>query len=399
MATKWKVSEREYNQWVKFLKNQGYSGPFSELTIKHECVKLLAKELKKRIIPGTRPRDPRTIASNLTRYERGRGQPRLSKGESETNVDAIALIPGLERRHKTWILHEWLGLDEGEIAGILDIPPKDVQQDIEETGKELRSKTKEESKMAQNQSMLNLPPWVNQAQREHLEGREQRDELGEGISVATYPGGIGIRQQLELLKSCFPEVDPRDRSFYRPLDEITAAQLRGHLPDEAFWSRAEDFWEKAKECDALVDAAYAKLTSVGEKLVRLSASGLARITSGWERQVVYQALGPPLGFKNLPRYLVDISKEGGSTLTCYELLYSGPDAADAEKAKQIHQQLAEDFKQTEEFSLLIGLMKDRQNLRPQILTRIDQCLRGKEYSYNYCPDCPADQARKMLKRE
>ncbi|GAJ08413.1 unnamed protein product, partial [marine sediment metagenome] len=55
MATKWKVSEGEYNQWVKFLKNQGYSGPFAGLTIKHECVKLLAKELKRGTIPGTRP--------------------------------------------------------------------------------------------------------------------------------------------------------------------------------------------------------------------------------------------------------------------------------------------------------------------------------------------------------
>jgi len=84
MATKWKVSEREYNQWVKFLKKQGYSGPFAGLMTNHECVKLLEKELKKRTIPGTRPRDPRTIASNLTRYERERGRPGLGKGELET---------------------------------------------------------------------------------------------------------------------------------------------------------------------------------------------------------------------------------------------------------------------------------------------------------------------------
>jgi len=96
---------------------------------------------------------------------------------------------------------------------------------------------------------------------------------------------------------------------------------------------------------------------------------------------------------------VDVLKEGGSQLTCYELLYSGPDAADAEKAKHKHQQLVEDFTQTEESNLMVSLMKNLRNLRQQILARIAQCLRGKEYSYNSCPDCPADQARKMLKRE
>ncbi len=314
------------------------------------------------------------------------------------NLDAILLAPELNGQQKIWVLLKWpsLGLDKGEIAKRVRTSLVDIQHDIEETGKQLINKTKEETRMKQNQSMVRLPPWVNQAQWEHLEGREQRDDLG-GMGIITYPGGIGIRQQLELFGGYFPEVDPRDRSFYRPLDEIIMAQLHGHLPDEAFWSRAEDFWEKAKECGALLDAAYAKFTSAGEELVRSSASGLARITSGWERQAVYQALGPPLGSKNLPQYLVDISKEhGGSTLTCYEQLYSGPDAADAEKAKQIHQQLVEDFKQTEEFGQLVGLMKDLQNLRPQILTRVDQCLRGREYSYNYCSDCPADQARKML---
>lgn len=315
------------------------------------------------------------------------------------NIDAV-LLTLEERQLKVWFLLRFKHWDEEKIAEKLRAPLRDIQYEIKEIEiKEQleRHKTKEESKMEQSQSMVNLPPWVNQAQREHLEGREQRDELGEGIGVVTYPGGIGIRQQLEFFKGCFPEIAPQSHTFGHPLDEIIMAQLHGHLRDEAFWSRAEDFREKAKKCDALLDAAHEKFTSAGEKLIRLSASGLARITSGWERQVVYQALGPPLGLKNLPRYLVDIiAKEGGSTLTYYELLYSGPDAADAEKAKQIHQQLVEDFKQTEEFSLLVGLMKDLQNLRPQILARIDQCLRGREYSYNYCPDCPADQARKML---
>lgn len=309
------------------------------------------------------------------------------------NIDLV-LSTLRERRLKVWflLLQHW---DEEEIVEKLGVSFKNVQYDKKEAEKELVSKTKEETKMEQSQSMVNLPPWVNQAQWEHLEGREQRDDLG-GMEIIAYPGGIGICQQLELFKGCFPEIDPRNRSFGQPLDEIIMAQLHGHLRDEAFWSRAEDFWEKAKKCDALLDAAYERFTSAGEELVLLSSPDLTKITSEWARQVVYQAFGPRLGFKNLPRYLVDISKEGGSTLTCYGLLYSGPDAADAAKAKQKHQQLVENFTQTEEFNLMVSLMKDLHNLRQQILTRIDQCLRGREYSYNYCPDCPADQARKML---
>lgn len=314
----------------------------------------------------------------------------------EMDIDVMLSTLG-SRQKKSWFLSKYMGWNREQIANKLGIVWFEAMHDIEKTEEELRrvkSETKEETKMEKNQPML--PPWVNQAQWEHLEGREQRGDLV-GMEIITYPGGIGIRQQLELFKDCFPEIAPQSRTFGHPLDEIIMAQLHGHLRDEAFWSRAEDFREKAKKCDDLLDAAHAKFTSAGEKLVRLSASGLAKITSGWERQVVYQALGPPLGFKNLSRYLVDIiAKEGGSILTYYEQLYRGPDVGDAEKAKRIHQQLVEDFKQTEEFSLLVGLMKDLQNLRPQILARIDQCLRGREYSYNYCPDCPADQARKML---
>lgn len=70
--TKRKVTKREYNRWVKWLRTQGYSGPFARLNPSHECVKRLAKELRKEppTILETRPRDPRTIASNLARYER-----------------------------------------------------------------------------------------------------------------------------------------------------------------------------------------------------------------------------------------------------------------------------------------------------------------------------------------
>lgn len=104
MVAKRKVKRREYNQWVKWLRKQGYSGPFAGLTTSHECVKLLARELKKEppTILETRPRDPRTIVSNLTRYER---EGKLGK-QSETEVTEVTslsekyLIDHYERLHK-----------------------------------------------------------------------------------------------------------------------------------------------------------------------------------------------------------------------------------------------------------------------------------------------------------
>lgn len=154
MSTKWKVSEGEYNQWVKFLKKRGYSGPFAGLTIKHEYVKLLAKELKRGTIPGTCPRDKRTIASNLTRYERGRGQPRLSEVEPKIDVDAIVLMPELERRHKTYILYKWRGLDIEEITKKLGISHESFWRDIEETEKEVGRVEPKELARAQDVSWL-----------------------------------------------------------------------------------------------------------------------------------------------------------------------------------------------------------------------------------------------------
>ncbi len=176
--------------------------------------------------------------------------------------------------------------------------------------------------MEQNQSMLNLPPWVNQAQWEHLEGREQRDELVEGIGVATYPCGTSIREELALFKNSFSDIDLQNRVFWIPKDDIVMAQLRGHLPDKAFWELiegSEGFIKKAKELEGLLGTAREKFASAGEELA--------------------EELAP------------------------------------------------------------VNLMKPLRDLRQQILARIDQCLRGREYSYNYCPDCPADQARKMLKTE
>lgn len=316
----------------------------------------------------------------------------------EMDVDAI-LSTLRPRWRQSFFLSKWMGWNKEQIANKLGVPWFEVMHDIEKAEERLESETKEETKVEQNQS-IRLPYWVDRAQWEHLEGREvtQWTEGREIITgVVTYPGGISIRQQLEFFKGWFPEIDPRSQPFCRlPDDENVMAQLLGHLPDKAFWSQVEDFGEKAKKCDTLLDAAYEKFTLAGEELVLLSPPDLARITSEWARQVVYQALGPQLGFENLPQYLVDVLREGGSLLTCYDLLYSGPDAADAAKAKQKHRELVEDFTQAEEFNLIVSLMKDLQNLRQQIIARIDQCLRKKEYSFNYCPDCPADQARKML---
>jgi len=77
MSANTTVSRREYNRWIKWLRGQGYSGPFAGLTTSHECVKLLVKELRKEppTILETQPRDVRTIVSALNRYGRKKRQP------------------------------------------------------------------------------------------------------------------------------------------------------------------------------------------------------------------------------------------------------------------------------------------------------------------------------------
>lgn len=239
---------------------------------------------------------------------------------------------------------------------------------------------------------LNLPSWINQEQLEHLEGKEQRDERG-GMDIITYPRGIGIRQQLEFFKGCFLDINPRSQSFWRPLDdENVMAQLHGHLRDKAFWEQvegSEGFIKKAKECEAPLDATRGKFTSAGKKLAeRTSAAGptpTASVTNEWARDVCHRALGRPLGLEDLPEY-----GETSSELTSYSsILYRGPDVA---KAKQKHQKLVEDFinsrKEFKEFNLIVSLMKDLQNLRQQIIARINQCLQDREYIHYYCPSCP-----------
>lgn len=392
MATKRNVTKKEYNEWVKYLHREGYSGPFAGLTTKHECVKLLNKVLKRGTIPGTRSRDPRTIASNLTRYEE-RGRPRLGRGEPETiyqDIDTIVLMPGLERRHKTFILRNWMDLGEREIAEKLGISLRDVEHDREETEKELVSKTKEVSKVEQNKSMLNLPFWVNQAQLEHLDGKEQRDELG-GISLS----GIGIRQQLEsFIRDHFRDINPQYRPFWHPLDEVVQTQLQGHLPDKTFWSTVRDFSEKDGECHPLLDAAYESFISGGEELEllqpRRGPTPKTYTTSWWGDTLI---VGVFLGIKEelySPHELTD-----GDFLLDYNghSIYCGPDPVGA---GQRHRQLAEDFGQTDKFNVLVSLMEKLRDLRQQIIARINECLRRKEYYLYYCPDCPADQYRKML---
>lgn len=277
----------------------------------------------------------------------------------------------------------------------------DIEHITEETGKQLINKTKEETRMEQSQSMVNLPPWVNQAQWEHLEGKEQRDELGVALDVITYPGGTSIRQELEFFKNSFSDINPRSQSFWLPKDDIVMVQLHSHLPDEAFWELiegSEGFIKKAKECEALLDAAREEFASAGEELAPLRpvVTGPVPdvyITSGWVRRVLVRALSRELGFSEPSKYYPRELKEGDFILEDEEVIYRGPDVA---KAEQKHREIVKDFIENEGFPSIVNLMKDLRNLRQQIYARIDQCLRGREYSYNYCPDCPADQARKML---
>ncbi len=313
------------------------------------------------------------------------------------NIDLV-LSTLEERQLKVWFLRFLKHWDEKKIAEKLGVPLRDVQHDnkeIEIKGQLERHKTKEETKMEQ-ESMLNLPPWVNQAQWEHLEGKERLDERG-GLDIITYPSGPGIRQQLELFENCFADINPRYHSFWHPLDEAVVTQLWGHLPDKAFWSKVEDYSEKAGQCEALLDAAYERFTSSGEELALLQPSRGPTpdkyITSGWARRVLVRALNPELGFREPDKYYPRELKEGDFILEDEEIIYRGPDTVAAE---QRHRELVKGFINSDKFPPIVNLMKDLRNLRQQILARIGQCLRRREYSFNYCPDCPADQARKML---
>jgi len=62
--------------------------------------------------------------------------------------------------------------------------------------------------------------------------------------------------------------------------------------------------------------------------------------------------------------------------------------------EQKHRELVDDFiNNSEHFGQIVSLMKQLRDLRQQILARIDQCLRRKEYHLHYCPE---EQAHKLL---
>ena len=141
---------------------------------------------------------------------------------------------------------------------------------------------------------------------------------------------------------------------------------------------------------ALLDEAYERFTLAGEELAPLDPSlptPYAYITSWWARAAAFRSLGPPLGFKHLPSYDPRVSPDAPSNswLACDGVIYKGPDLTAAE---QRHRQVVDNFSDTEEFNLIVSLMEDLHNLRLQIIARIEQCLRRREYYHNYCPDCP-----------
>ena len=344
-----KVQKREYNRWIKWLRNQGYSGPFAGLKTSHECVKLLAKELRKDppTILETRPRDHRTIVSAFNRYGRKKRQ----------------------------------------------------QPDRETSGSSLGPK---ETKAGQDELMLRLPPWVSQAQQQHIEGEERQDELGIRIGEITRCVA-GIRQKLESFRDCFADIDPVHERFWIPLDKETMTQLHGHLPNEAFWEKvegSEGFIEKAKKCRALMDAARESFTLAGEELAPLQSPSEPLphkyITLGWARRVLGRTLDPQLGFQVPGKYYYHDLPDGRVMLYDMESLYIGRAHKKAEKR---HRELVECFAQSKQFEEILTLMKQLRELRQQILARIDECLRKGEYVLNYCPDCPAEQARKLLVSE
>jgi len=129
MATKRKVTKTEYNRWVKWLKRQGYSGPFGGLKPSHECVKRLAEELRKDppTILETQQRDPRTIASNLARYEKKKqrgfqAQPtevevqpvQCSLAELQHFAEVKRLLRGMDEYLAYWYMDFWEDLVRGK---------------------------------------------------------------------------------------------------------------------------------------------------------------------------------------------------------------------------------------------------------------------------------------------
>lgn len=236
-------------------------------------------------------------------------------------------------------------------------------------------------------------PWVQEAQRVHLFGVEERAEWG-GLNTVTYKE-VGVRQHLEFLKGCFRDIDPKLQSFWDPLvdHDTVMTELHGHLPDETFWSQVKDFIEKSKQCEALLGAAYGRFTSAGEQLAPLEPirgpTPPSYITSVWSRQAAVLALGPALGIEYQPPY--DHMERGDWLLICEQIIYRGPNNMEAERR---HRELVENFRETQEFDRIVELMKELRDLRQQIMERVNQCLQNKEYVLSYCPFCPIEQAHR-----
>ena len=120
MVTKEKVSKREIKRWVKWLRKQGYNSPLVGLKPSFPWVKDLAKELRKDppTILETRPRDPRTIASNLARYERKKGWSGPGEREAEA-AHQYEEIPALRQAiDQSNILSEIQELVRLQIQGV-----------------------------------------------------------------------------------------------------------------------------------------------------------------------------------------------------------------------------------------------------------------------------------------
>jgi len=97
------VTRRECSQWIKWFKGQGFYGPYSGLTVSHEWIKRLYKELRKKppTIIEIRPRDQRTIASALTRYMRRAEKVQIISGGSAEGVqEGIKFAEGLDEIHE-----------------------------------------------------------------------------------------------------------------------------------------------------------------------------------------------------------------------------------------------------------------------------------------------------------
>ena len=146
-----------------------------------------------------------------------------------TDVDAIVSMPGLERRHKAWILYRWLGLDVEEIAEKLGISSESVWHDVEETEKEGVGKM--EAKELKKTLDVN---WLMSRFLSYLRTPD--------------PCQVGSKQ-IELYETSWVEEHPLFRELKR-------------LLDNKFWTKFRD-WKKVRsqyfaKCTSFLDAVHQK---------------------------------------------------------------------------------------------------------------------------------------------